>query len=110
MSDWLPIRYRGYWDVPRMILVRHANRLYLLDCPFDHELDEYPDHFTVYQLPNIGDGDTPDDWTTLPGCAVRVVGEVPVTAVTFDPTKRAAIRADMFDAIRQPGARPAAAS
>ncbi len=100
MTTWLPIRYRGYWDIPRIFLVRESNRLYLFDCLFDHDLDEYPDHFTVYLLPDIPDAETPADWTTLPGRAVRTVGEVPVSAVRFDPTRRAAVADDVFAAVR----------
>lgn len=100
MTSWLPIRYRGYWDIPRIFLVRQAGQLFLFDCPFDHDLDDYPDHFTVYRLPDIADEDTPDDWTTLPGRAVRTLGRVPTAAVRFDPTRRAAIDAATFDALR----------
>lgn len=100
MTNWLPIRYRGYWDFPRIFLVRESNRLYLFDCPFDPDLDDYPDRFTVYLLPDIPDDATPTDWTTLPGLAVRILGEVPVSAVRFDPTRRAAVANDVFGAIR----------
>lgn len=103
MTQMLPIRYRGFWDVPRIFLARHANRLYLFDCPFSEQLDDYPDDFTVYLLPEIPDAAIPTDWTTLPERAVQKVGEVPVSAVRFDPTKRAAISADVFDAIRPAG-------
>ena len=100
MTTWLPIRYRGYWDVPRIFLVQFANGLYLFDCLFSEALDDYPDDFTVYLLPDLSDADIPNDWTTLSGLATRVVGTVPVSAVRFDPTKRAAIDADIFDSIR----------
>jgi hypothetical protein len=100
MEKWLPIRYRGYWDVPRIFLVRNSGRLYLFDCPFSEELDDYPEQFTVYLMPDIPDEETPADWTTLPGRATRVLGEVPVAAVRFDPTRRAAIAPDTFDAVR----------
>jgi hypothetical protein len=43
MTTWLPIAYRGYWDVPRIIVTRSAGRTVLLDCQFDDELDDYPD-------------------------------------------------------------------
>lgn len=99
METWLPIRYRGYWDIPRMILVRYANRLFMFDCPFDHDLDDYREHFTVYLLPNIPDEDTPDDWTTLLPRATRLVGTVSAADVKFDPTRRAAIDAEVFDLI-----------
>lgn len=42
-THWLPITYRDYYDVPRMLVVRFEGQAYLFDCPFDVALDEYPD-------------------------------------------------------------------
>jgi len=99
-EQWIPIRYRGYWDVPRIFLSRFKEQLYLFDCPFSEELDEYPDVYSVYILPPQMDDDLPTDWTLLPGRATRVLGEVPVGSVQFDPSRRAAIQASVFELIR----------
>jgi hypothetical protein len=97
MTTDLPIRYRGYWDVPRIFLTRYRNRLYLFDCPFSETLDDYPDVYAVYLMPDIPDDETPNDWTTLPPRATAYLGEVPVTRVRFDPTRRKTIGAEVFD-------------
>ncbi len=51
-TDRLPIRYRGFYDIPRMVVVRVGGSTYLLDCPFDADRDEFPDCFDVYVLPD----------------------------------------------------------
>jgi hypothetical protein len=97
MTADLPIRYRGYWDVPRIFLTRYRGHLYLFDCPFSETLDDYPDVYAVYLMPEIPDDETPTDWTTLPPRATAYLGEVPVKAVRFDPTRRQTIGAEVFD-------------
>ncbi len=94
---WTPIHYRGFWDVPRILLARHRGRLFLFDCPFDVELDDYPDEYAVYELPHGADAELPTDWTTLVGRAVAKLGEVAVSAVRFDPTRREAIDAAVLE-------------
>ena len=49
-ETWLPITYRDFYDVPRMILVEYEGAFYLFDCPFHNEMDDYPSDFTVYRL------------------------------------------------------------
>jgi hypothetical protein len=99
MSEWLPIRYLGFWDVPRNFLVRYQRELYLFDCPFREELDDYPDSYAVYVLPDLSADEIDADWAALPGKAVRKVGDIPITDVRFDPTRRKAIGAEVFDAL-----------
>ena len=99
MSEMVPIRYLGFWDVPRNFLVRWGGELYLFDCPFDEQLDDYPDVYTVYALPELPKEEIDADWTVLPGKATRKVGTVPIAAVRFDPTRRKAIGAEVLDAL-----------
>lgn len=85
MANWVPITYRGYWDVPRIVLARMGDQSFLLDCQFDDELDEYPDDYTVFLMPRDLDGRSlPEDWCRLRDLAVRRLGTVPVSRVTFD--------------------------
>jgi hypothetical protein len=51
-TDWLPIRYRGFYDIRRMVVVQVGRSTYLLDCPFDADRDEFPDYFNRYLLPD----------------------------------------------------------
>ena len=106
MSRWVAIYYRGYWDVPRIILTRHHGELFLLNCPFSEELDDYPDEYVVYLMPaDLHEENLPTDWTLLSGMAPRELGTIPVNRVTFDPTKRKQIDASILDALtaRSPG-------
>lgn len=107
MTPWLPITYRGYWDVPRIFLTRHNGLLFLFDCAFSVDLDDYPDDYTAFLLPpDIHEENLPSDWTTLAGMATRRLGSVPVKDVRFDPTRRKQVDASVLDALL---ARPARA-
>ena len=97
MKGMIPIRYLGFWDVPRNFLVRHAGDLYLFDCPFNDDIDDYPESYAVYVLPEMTRDEIDEDWAGLPGKALRKVGVVPIAAVRFDPTKRLEIGAEVFD-------------
>jgi hypothetical protein len=104
MSDhaegtWLPIQYRGFYDVPLSILVEYRGFAWLLDLRFDDILDEYADQYSLYRL----EGDTrryrddpKSDWTSLPSCGVRI-GSVPVARVRFDSTRRQSVHSDLFN-------------
>jgi len=96
MSQTL-IQYRGFWDVPRIFLARHQGQTYLFDCPFSEDLDDYPDVFKVYLIPDLTDVELPKDWTTLPKKAIRYLGEIPVAHVRFDPTRRQSIDSSIFE-------------
>jgi len=91
MSDWLPIKYRGFYDVPRIFITRYRGETYLFDCPFDEELEDDSDSFNVYVVPALWDEELPKDWTTLHTRAIRCLGQVPVASVRFDPTRRQAV-------------------
>ena len=95
--SWATICYRDFYDVPRIFTATHDGKLYLFDCPFDDELDDYSDRYRVYQLPAISEDELQGSWERLPERAVRLVGEVPVTAVEFDATKRNSINTALLD-------------
>jgi hypothetical protein len=99
MTQWAPIRYMGFWDVPLNFLVPYNGQWFLFDCPFDDDLDDYAENYQVYLMPEIPDQELPKDWTTLPGRAIRRLGKVPVASVKFDPTKRRQIDTAVLDAL-----------
>ena len=47
---WIPIRYRGFYDVPLAIHVRWDDVDLLLDCPFDEALDEYSPEYRILHV------------------------------------------------------------
>lgn len=85
------IQYRGFWDVPRIFLAVFEHRTFLFDCAFNEELDDYPDSYKVFLLPELKEEDLPVDWTTLQNRALAYLGEVPLEQVHFDPSKRQSI-------------------
>lgn len=101
--DWLPIRYRDFYDIPRMIIVAYRDELYLFDSPFDAKADEYSDWFTVYRLPSsIGERVDEESWEGLPGSGEKI-GRVATSDVEFDPSKRRSISSAVFDGLGSGG-------
>lgn len=89
--NWIPFRYRDFYDVPRAILLEYAGTLYFLDCPFSDERDDYRDVYGVYEVPEeLRDSLDAASWEDFPGRS-RYVGSVPVDEVAFDPTRRCLI-------------------
>jgi hypothetical protein len=106
MATWAPISYRGYYDVPRIFLTRYEGEFYLFNCPFSEELDDYPDDYDVFLMPtDTHEENLPTDWTLVAGLAVRRLGSVPVTSVTFDSTRRKQVDTSVLDALLAPAGR-----
>ena len=95
----LPIvKYFGFADVPREIVVRYHDQLYLLDCPFDDELDDYAPTYQVWAL-------TPEGYQRFERGEWNLdqliddatgAGEIPVADVRFDPTRRQSLDDGIF--------------
>ena len=51
MAEMIPFRYGGYWDVPRYIHLSYRDRSLLLLSPFDEEVDEWSELYTVFEVP-----------------------------------------------------------
>jgi uncharacterized protein (TIGR00290 family) len=93
-------RYRGYHDVPRPIVLRHQGRLLLLDSPFDDERDEYPDTYTVYELPDSVEAIlATGPWRFLEDRDLTAIGTIQIKDVKFDQTRRAKLDATILNAL-----------
>lgn len=99
MDKWAAIRYRDFYDVPRIFVVSHEGRQFLFDCAFDDELDDYPDSYRVYLLPPVADVDLEGSWERLPQLAKEFLGVIGVSQVQFDPTKREAVNLAVIEKI-----------
>lgn len=96
----VPFRYREFYDVPRAIILRYKGKLLLLDSLFDDKLDDYPESYSVYELPDsvessLGKG----PWLFLENAKLACVGQIPVKAVPFDSTRRKALDPSVLDKI-----------
>jgi hypothetical protein len=92
----LNIDYREFFDVPRIFVTHYEGRTYLFDCPFDDTRDDYPETYSVYELPDLTDAQRRDSWTRLSDLATSVVGTIPVHSVRFDSTQRLKIDEAVF--------------
>ena len=43
--------YGDFYDVPRQIVLKYKDRLYVLLSAFDDQLDDYPDRYQVFLVP-----------------------------------------------------------
>lgn len=85
---WIGFEYRDFYDVPRMILFWYRESLFLLDCPFEDECDDYSDGYDVYLMPDVRSQGLADSWERLPDKAKQHLARVPVVNITFDHTRR----------------------
>jgi hypothetical protein len=87
-SDWLPIEYGGFWDVPRLVLIWVGGRAWILYSPFNEELDEYEDTYAVYLVERPGELPS---WLSVIE-ELEPVARIRVTDIEFDKSRRKAIR------------------
>lgn len=103
MNDvcWLPIRYRDFYDVPRMFVVESQSKVFLFDCAFDVQTDDYPTRYIVYQLQadSIESVHMNDDWRALPKKGIRV-GTVDLEDLKFDVTNRKFVDRNIFSHLK----------
>lgn len=105
MTRWAPIDYRDFWDVPRIFFAEGRDRLYLFDCQFDDEIEDFRTEYRVFLMPPLTTEDLAGSWAELYRKATHELGTVPVDHVTFDPTRRAFIDAAVLDELAAPAVR-----
>ena len=91
------IDYRGFWDVPREFVTRHNGLTFFFDCPFNSQLDEFPDEYCVYLMPELTEHELQGSWRDLPAMSKRSLGTVPLDQVRFDSTCRRTIETGVLD-------------
>ncbi len=96
-GDWAPIRYRDFWDVPRIFLATYGGQCYLFDCPFDEDVEDFPEIYHVYTMPFMAEEELAGSWADLPDKALTRLGDVPIASVRFDPSKQKSIDPTILD-------------
>src|SRR5688572_17170876 len=84
MKRWTSIKYRDFYDIPRMFLAETPEHLFLFDCPFNEGQDEYEIVFKIFLMPTIPPQELAGSWNDLPSRATRLLGEVPTSEIEFD--------------------------
>ena len=96
---WIRIRYREFYDVPRLFAFARGDQWFVADCPFDGAADDYA---ASYRILRVRDDDVPrlaqPDWVDIVARA-EPVGSVPVADVQFDQTRRESVDDALLNAI-----------
>jgi hypothetical protein len=75
IAEMIPFRYVEFYDVPRVVVVRHSGKLPLLVSGFDEKLDAYPDSYSVYLLPEaVEDSLARGSWEFLKDTNLHCLG------------------------------------
>jgi hypothetical protein len=105
MSAFASIDYRDFWDYPRIFLVRHGGRLFLFDCEFDEETEDFRDDYKIYLMPEIFREDRQGSWVDFPRRAIRYLCSLPAQSIPFADPEKKSIDASILDNLTREPAR-----
>ncbi len=97
MSIFLPIRYRDFWDFPRIFLVNYLDGTYLFDCEFDERMEDYSQEYKVYLMPLIFEKDLGKSWKDLYTSSINLISTISIYNVEFDETKRKFVNRNVLE-------------
>jgi len=96
----VPFIYVDFWDVPRLLLFRYRESLFVLASCFSEEKDDWPDSYTIQSLPNwVEDKIRESDWRVLEQEIEgrKFLGEIAVNSVIFDETRKRTLDPSFLD-------------
>jgi hypothetical protein len=95
----VPFQYVDFYDVPRLILLRYKEHLFLLGSYFDDEKDDYDESYSIRLLPSLVEQQIADSsWKVLEDhLDAPLAGEIAVKDVVFDATKRKSLDPSFLD-------------
>ncbi|MGB8356272.1 MAG: hypothetical protein WCD79_20405 [Chthoniobacteraceae bacterium] len=96
---WNKIEYRDFCDVPRVFGIIHNQKVYLFDCKFDEDIDDYPEVYKVYRFDEFDF--KAKDWEQQIAGNPIFLGEIGVADVKFDSTRRKEVNMDLFERLLQ---------
>lgn len=104
MPDWLRAEYRDFEQgAPRQMVCIAGRGTFFFLSPYDGATGRYADHYEVYQLPALGEGEVCASWFGLETRALARLADLPVARFPFDPVQRAFLPYDAIaDALKRP--------
>jgi len=93
-----PIKYFSFWDVPRTFVVESDGKLYLLTSEFDEAVDEYPNEYEVFVIPDHKLSAV-SDWKSVALLPTTRIGRVSISSVSFDSTHRGFVDDSFLDVV-----------
>jgi hypothetical protein len=91
------ILYSGFYDFPLAFVIRNRDRQLLFYREFDDALDEYPDKYRVFILPDMSDDEIRDSWETLRDLATQYLGDLSISEIEFDSTRTKEVDTSSID-------------
>jgi len=92
-----PFQYRGFYDVPRFIALRYRGQLFILQSAFDDEVDEYPNYYSVFALPDLTEAYMNIGiWEFIEKNRSEALGQIDIASVKFDITLRKSLDASIL--------------
>lgn len=102
MSEMIPFRYAGFWDVPRYLLLKYRGTSLYLFSEFDEAPDEYSESYWVYHVPAFLEPRLHEkDWGGICNMKLECLGTIKVQDVHFDESKRKMLDSECFDRIER---------
>ena len=96
-NGMVKIKYREFWDVPRLFIFHLDCDIALFDCRFDESIDEYPECYKVYGISR--EVQVSEKWNRISEEG-QFWGEVKVADVKFDETKRREMDLECFKSFK----------
>lgn len=93
------IKYREFYDIPRVFLVKYKEKLFLFESVFKEDIDDYSNYYDIYLMPVLSDEEIEGSWEHINNKAMKKVGKVPVNEVKFDRTLRKEINTKVLEKI-----------
>ena len=88
MSDWPQIMYRDFWDVPRMVVARRGDDMFLFYSRFDESSDCHTDYYEVLVLPLLSEQQLQGSWDDLEGLALDRRPNIGLQDLLFEVPRR----------------------
>ncbi len=88
---WIPFQYFSFWDVPLTFTLRRGPDILLFDRGFEEARDDYAESYTVSSLPVEEYPKGRIAGAMLSELQWRWLGEVPVSGLEFDPSRRSCV-------------------
>ena len=88
MSNLSQIMYRDFFDVPRMVVARRGDEMFLFYSRFDESADYHTDHYEVWVMPLLSEQQLEGSWDGLEGLALDQLPNIGLRDLPFSVPRR----------------------
>jgi hypothetical protein len=85
---WLHAQYRDFDGVPRTMICTTARGTYYFVSHYDPASGRHSDHYEIYRIPPIAEGEACASWFGLETRALERLPDLPVREFPFDAQAR----------------------